>query len=246
VGRHEDSIENGRTQGQAIGSQDIRQHSRETARLTAHGPTDQQLQQEDHYARDRFDKEAKLRKQCREEMARVNAGKPQGAGQVIDGAADGENVEDCIQAFADLGFAAMREKVMKDYSDEVVPGSNPLTTRFQQTQQELNERVRQAEERLATANRNFANARTAAQQDAAQTGRPRPGRWDPVKRAGMEQTWAQADLAQARGARDSAHCMRAQASRGVPQDMSGSVPSVGGRRRERYTGPPSTSSNEEV
>ena len=235
-GEHEAGVRQGRNPGDPVGGPEIRQRSQETSRLTAHGPTDQQLQGQNGWAKRRRNQEADARQASADELKRANAGKVQGAGNVPGGVADGKTAEDCIQAYTDLGMQAMRQQVMNDYSEE-----NYGATKA----------------RLAQAEADAGRAKTAAEQNfqdalaRARAAPPGPGRWDDVQRAGMARTQARQDFAQAQAANASAHCLRDQVRQmqqnGVPADMSGSVPGWGRGQasRPQYKGQSSGTEQDE-
>lgn len=227
-GEHEATVRQGRSPGDPVSGQEIRDRSLETSRLTAHGASQQQLQGQNGWAKRRREQEAEVRKASAAELAKSKGGKPKGPGKVAGGVADGETAEECIQAFTDLGMEAMRQQVMSDYSEE----------NFGKTKKRLAAAEARALKKKQKAEKDFDDAL-----ERARNSPPGPGKWDEVQRAGMARTHARQDYAQAQAANASAECLRdqvrelqqAQQQNGALPEMSGSVPGWGSGKAKRDT-----------
>jgi hypothetical protein len=248
VGREEAGLHAGRDAGTPVDSKEIKKHSLKCAELTAEGASEDQIESKAKRAKRIRKEEADARKASAAELQKESAGAVSGPGDVAGGDGAAEKAAECIDAFAEAGMDAMRQQVIDNFgTDEAFKKSK---ARLQAAEDKAKAEVDKAEKRLE-------DAKERLRQD------PKNGEnWAEFHRSKGALGRAKGAHAHAKAQNESAECLHQQAkdllgfqqeNGGALPEMSGSVPSSGGRpskkrknKRDRYTEKTTTDTDKEL
>lgn len=223
VTEHDKSLREGAAPGTPLSTEQIKNHSLKNSEITARGPASDAVSEKGRGPKVVRTNELKARKESATALDPENAGKVDAPKDKTIAEEDAKKAAECIEAFTDGAFEAMRDKVMQDYG----PDYDKTKERLQKAEEDALKAKNDAKKKL----------------DEAKAGRQEEPDNNEYKRqereAYTELAQASQDYSEAQHANSSAPCLREQVAelqkmkeKGQPlPKMKGSVPPGPGQKR---------------